>query len=63
MNIFGCTITRDTVVDVLSITAVALVLPIMGILTFGIMLIIFPLIIAGVVVDGIIRKDKDGSSI
>jgi len=45
-------------VDALSITAVALVLPMMGILTFGIVLIIVPLIIAGVVVDCIIRKDN-----
>jgi hypothetical protein len=58
MNIFGCTITRDTIVDVLSIIALALVLPMMGILTFGVVLILVPLVIAGVVVDCIIRKDN-----
>lgn len=59
MTIFGCTITRDTIVDMLSIIALALALPMMGLLTFGIVLIIVPLVLAGLVIDCVIRKDND----
>jgi hypothetical protein len=50
-------LTRDYITDILSIFALVTLIAMTGIIGFGFLLILMPFVIAGVIIDSMIKKE------